>query len=163
MREKIKKLVSKNAPYIFFLAAIAVFVAITQAAGIVIVSGDSMFPTLRSGDIIRTSRDVGSIERGDIIVAKSSDGTVIKRVVGLPGEDVQISDDAIYINGVPIKDYVNVPTMPNGMPKEGVTLNEREYFVMGDNREHSKDSREFGAVKKEDIKGVYINILFHSH
>lgn len=82
------------------------------------------------------------------------DDYYIKRIIGLPGETVEIRDGEIYINGENLKeDYGSTPTDYAGIAEEPVVLGEDEYFVLGDNRAGSKDSRDIGPVKRENIDG----------
>ncbi len=86
--------------------------------------------------------------------AASEDDYYIKRIIGLPGETVEIHDEKIYINGEILEeDYASTPTGYAGDAEEPVVLGEDEYFVLGDNREGSRDSREIGPVKRENIDG----------
>ncbi|MFT4143936.1 MAG: signal peptidase I [Mobilitalea sp.] len=80
----------------------------------------------------------------------------IKRIIGLPGERIQIIDGQIYINGAVVEDVVNVDQMNNyGLATEEILLEENEYFVLGDNRNNSEDSRfaSVGTILKEEIIG----------
>ena len=84
----------------------------------------------------------------------------IKRIIGLPGENVQIIGEDIYINGEILEeDYGKTEITSEGIARDPVLLGDNEYFVLGDNREISKDSRIFGAVKKEHIGGKVIKIF----
>lgn len=116
-----------------------------------------MEPTLSSGDItlVDLNKD---IERNDIVVFKHDKNYLVKRVVGLPGENVQIIENVIYINGEPIKDAVNVNMDDYGLAANAIELKEDEYLVLGDNRNNSRDSREFGAISKEDILGTVVGL-----
>lgn len=122
-----------------------------------VVIGSSMEPTLSSGDItlVDLNKD---IERNDIVVFKHDKNYLVKRVVGLPGENVQIIENVIYINGEPIKDAVNVNMDDYGLAANAIELKEDEYLVLGDNRNNSRDSREFGAISKEDILGTVVGL-----
>ena len=125
--------------------------------------GQSMDVTLSGGDTVLMDTliyQVGSPKRGDVIAFKpNGSGTghsSIKRVIGLPGETVQIHDGNIYINGKQLKEDYGRETIRNsGLASEAVTLGEDEYFVLGDNRNNSADSREpsVGNIQKKDILG----------
>lgn len=136
------------------------------------VSGESMELTLMSGDNIlveKMSYRFHEPERFDVIVFyhfldkdnpdtsdKNAYEYYIKRIIGLPGETVQIIGETIYINGEPLEEnYGKDPIVLQGVAEDPIVLGEDEYFVLGDNREVSKDSRdeEVGNIKKEYIIG----------
>ena len=140
----------------WFIPAAAMVCLITLAAGIkfVLVVGPSMLPTLKSGQVVVISTKYDSIDRYDVIVfSKPGDKSLIKRVIGLPGEKIQIKFNHIYINDQRIEDAVNIDMENYGVLEDGVVLEDDEYFAMGDNRNNSRDCREFGPVKKSEIKG----------
>lgn len=84
----------------------------------------------------------------------------IKRIIGLPGETIQITEKDIYINGKVLEeDYGKTEITFPGVAADPVVLGRNEYFVLGDNREISKDSRTFGAVSKENIGGKVIKLF----
>lgn len=122
------------------------------------VDGDSMKNTLKNGDILLLYK-LGSINRFDIIVLdeEKDNEKIIKRVIGLPGETVAIKKGKIYINDKVIDDeYAYGETSDY----DKVTLEDDEYFILGDNRLISKDSRYFGPIKKSEIKGKIVFRLF---
>ena len=127
------------------------------------VEGASMENTLHNGDnliVDKLSYRFHDPERFDIIVFpfQFQDNTYyIKRIIGLPGETVYINDAGeIYINGTLLKENYGLETIQNpGLASEPITLGDDEYFVMGDNRNNSTDSRfaSVGAIKRQDIIG----------
>ncbi|HET7713340.1 MAG TPA: signal peptidase I [Patescibacteria group bacterium] len=133
------------------------------------VRGESMLPTFEDSQYILTDKlsyRFGIPQRGDVIVFKSpQNGAVdfIKRVIGLPGEKVKLSAGRVVIinsqfpEGLTLNEtYTNgAPTKPDAKLAEGeeYLVPPEHYFVMGDNRNHSSDSRSFGAIKKESIIG----------
>lgn len=122
------------------------------------VDGDSMKNTLKNGDILLLYK-LGSINRLDIIVLdeEKDNEKIIKRVIGLPGETVAIKKGKIYINDKVIDDeYAYGETSDY----DKVTLEDDEYFILGDNRLISKDSRYFGPIKENEIKGKIVFRVF---
>ncbi len=133
------------------------------------VNGQSMVPNFQSGEYVLTDKisyKIGEPERGDVIVfhapetAQCPEGTgcdFIKRVIALPGETVEVKNNHYYVNGDLIpEDYIpsNFDTVAGAFTKGRViTLDAGEYFVSGDNRPYSSDSRAWGPIRKDDIVG----------
>lgn len=119
-----------------------------------------MESTLENGDqliVENVSYYFHEPERFDVIVFPYNQGvSYIKRIIGLPGETIQIKEGVIYINGEALKENYGKDTIRDaGLAKKKITLEEDEYFVLGDNRNASIDSRrlEVGPVKRSKIKG----------
>lgn len=122
-----------------------------------IVDGASMESTLHDGQhliLMRTGWFSPITPRhGDIVVAHYERGMLIKRVIACPGDSLMIFDNQIYRNGVALQEgYLNEPMQTFNLGP--ITLAPGEYFLMGDNRNHSADSRHFGVFSTEDIFGV---------
>lgn len=128
------------------------------------VKGSSMEPTFQNNEYIITDKisyRFGKPNRGDVVIFKAPvnpDVDYIKRIIGLPGETVMVQSGRIYIDGKMLNEpYLEdlTPVFPGGFIKEGVAVSVPEdlYFVMGDNRPHSSDSREFGPIEKKLIIG----------
>lgn len=124
------------------------------------VNGGSMKPTLNSGDVVlidRLAYDLGTPKRFDVVIFSRGDsGLNMKRIIGLPGETVQIKDNKIYINGeiLNAEGFLSTATIA-GIAEYPVELSEDEYFLLGDNRESSEDSRfqSIGNVKRDQLVG----------
>ncbi len=126
------------------------------------VSGSSMETTLSDGDnliVDKISFRFREPNRYEIIVFPyqyEEDTYYIKRIIGLPGETVQVQNGEVYINGQKLnEDYGNEPMQDPGIAEETITLGEDEYFVLGDNRNHSADSRDpsVGVLHRKDLLG----------
>ena len=122
-----------------------------------VVRGTSMQPSIRDGDIIFVDRAAvllgAQFERGDIIVMRSPDDPdvdYVKRIVGLPGEQIEIRGGRVRVNGRILDESFGVPTRERS---RSWNVPEGKFFVLGDNRSRSCDSRDFGVVNGESIKG----------
>lgn len=120
------------------------------------VKGESMFPSFKDGELLlveKVTYRVYAPSRGDVIVFRapgSKDVDFIKRIVGLAGETIKVENGSVYINGIKLEEpYLSEVTLSN----LEVNLGQDEYFVMGDNRDGSTDSRAFGPIKKKTIEG----------
>ena len=154
--------------FMFLTVSTVLVKAVPPYSFINIVSGTSMDPTLHDGQFMFATDE--SIKRGDIVVShfpqelidanpEKESTTVIKRVIGLPGETVDIQKDGtLFINNVKIDESYLTDEHKKSTYIEGkyyhVELNSNQYFIMGDNRDDSYDSRYFGAVNIGDIAGV---------
>ncbi len=129
-----------------------------------VISGQSMWPSLRNGEfawINRLEYFFKEPQRGDVIVFRfpgTRQELYVKRIIGLPGETVEIRQGKIYVNGQPLgESYYAGSTPALGFQK--VKLGEKEYFVLGDNRPASNDSRIWGPLSKRFIIGK-LNFVF---
>ncbi|MEP6986853.1 MAG: signal peptidase I [Chloroflexota bacterium] len=140
----------------------AIYALVNLATVRFIVEGPSMQPTFFTGQVLMISRVnylFGTPQRGQIIVFNApgqppDEPPYIKRVIGLPGETVEIRDTKVYIDGKELNEpYINEPCEAGRCPNHTWQLGADEYFFMGDNRNHSSDSRSFGIVKRERVIG----------
>jgi len=129
------------------------------------ISGMSMYPSFEDGEFImvdRLSFLVGDPHRGDVVIIRfpgdPAKRKFIKRVVGLPGETVKIADNTVFIDNNPLPEKY-LPAYTPIAPNLEKTLRGDEYFVMGDNRPNSNDSRFFGPVPRHNFIGVSRAVL----
>ena len=140
------------------MAAVFLVAAFGQRVSI---AGDSMSPVLKNGDVLLINRVIYHFKepsRGDIIAfSQGEEGRYsVKRVVGLPGETVQIVDGKVLINGEEMTENIRVTDIEYaGVAEEPVELGDDEYFVIGDNHTASDDSRDprIGNIKRDNIYG----------
>ena len=128
------------------------------------VSGSSMFPTLHDGDYLVTEKisyRLGNPSRGEVIVLKNprdESQDFIKRIIAIPGDTIRVENNQVFVNGGVISEpYLPTDTQTRSgaflTEKNTVKAGANQYFVLGDNRSHSSDSREWGAVTKKEIVG----------
>ena len=160
---------------IFFVVIIRIFIATP-----VKVNGSSMYPTLYDGDtmlLYKLTKKIHGINRFDIVVINTDSGKLIKRVIGLPGDKIKYetitNEDGkiisnLYVNDkIVLEDFINeearnatCKTESAICSESGLIVPEDEYFVMGDNRINSKDSRMLGTIPEKEITGTTELILF---
>jgi len=156
----------------YFIIVMKFIIDIAVAAGIAVflflylgktvtVSGYSMEDTLTNNDRIMLDKftyALVDIERFDVVVFSVGEdkGEYVKRVIGMPGERIQIKNGKIYIDGKVLKESIDKAAILNaGRAEDEILLGDNEYFVLGDNRNNSEDSRfdTIGNIKKENIIG----------
>jgi signal peptidase I len=169
MEEKSRKKEPKKRSAVSYIIEFAIYIALIllcifwvpeHVVQRTVVSGESMENTLHNGESLLVNKIAYEPSRYDIVVfyplGREEDEYYVKRIYGLPGETVQIKGKDIYINNQIIEDKYAKNAMDDaGIAEEPLKLGEDEYFVLGDNRRVSKDSRdsEVGPVKKENIAG----------
>ena len=123
-----------------------------------IVKGESMEPTLHNYSIVLANHIAPKIERGSIVVVHPEEygDYLVKRIIGMPGDTLEIRDTVVYINGEPLEeDYIYAPTVGDYGP---IYVEPGTYFVMGDNRNNSRDSRYgiIGLIERDEIISSYL-------
>lgn len=153
------RIIKELIPYIVII--LVVVLIRTFIATPVVVSGSSMDPTLENGQILILNKLAKKYNRYDIVVIDANINgkkeRIVKRIMGLPGENIEYNNNIFYVNGKrthdEFRDITNDFTLEQLTGK--IKIPDGYYFVMGDNRKHSLDSRDYriGLVKEEDIIG----------
>lgn len=152
-----KNIILELLPYVVIV--IVVLLMKTFVVAPIKVNGSSMADTLKDKDLMlldKISYRFENIERFDIVVVKYNGDYLIKRVVGMPGEKIEAKNNKIYINGKKI----DCPFKYSYTDDFSEKVSEDGYFLLGDNRVVSLDSREFGSFEKEDILGKTNLVIF---
>lgn len=161
-----KKILKEIYPYIIIIIIVLLVKHFLVAP--VRVVGPSMEHTLLNGDIMildKISYRFNEIKRFDIVVVDSEESLIIKRIIGIPGDKIEYKDNKLHINDKHYKEnYLDGDTITNDFSLKEITnadkIPEGYYFVLGDNREESKDSRLIGLIKKDQIQGKAKLTLF---
>lgn len=148
-----------------FIAIILAFILRTFVFSTSIVEGESMDPTLEDGERIIFNKLIYYISepaRGDIIIIQQPQKYYVKRIIGLPNETIEMNDHTLYINDIKQEhSFVNKQAQMLTGDFGPITVPEDSYFVMGDNRAFSKDSRNgLGFIKREEIIGKSEFIIY---
>ncbi len=170
MDDKLNSGVKSENKFLNFFKEIAIYILIILAVILVRtfiitpvrVDGDSMNDNLKNGEILLLKKYDKSFERFDVIVFKYKNEKLVKRIIGLPGESIFYKDNKLYINGKYVEEsMIDKKTYDFDLRELGFdTIPKNYYFVMGDNRTNSTDSRIIGLVSKDDILGSTNFILF---
>lgn len=151
------KIIKNILPYIIVI--VVVILIRTFIVTPVQVVGTSMVPTLEDGELMLLNKikySISDIKRFDIVVVNREDKLLIKRVIGMPGEKVEYKDDILYIDDKKVEEKFNKNSKTNDykITETGYkTIPKGKYFVVGDNRNNSEDSRIIGLIDKKDILG----------
>ncbi|OUU26247.1 MAG: signal peptidase I [Planctomycetia bacterium TMED53] len=141
---------------IAFPLALVLHTFVTQVYAI---SGHSMEPTLFDGERVmvdKVSPAISEISRGDLIIFASPEDdskNLIKRVIGLAGDKIELIGEVVYINDKPLRESYTRRTIFPQKPGESIIVEDGFMFVLGDNRPQSRDSRDFGTVSVDQVKG----------
>lgn len=134
---------------IYFSIILSIILIRTFVITPIRVSGPSMNDTLKNGEIVLLKKADKNYKRFDIVIFNYNKEKLIKRVIGLPNEKIEYKNNILYINDEKTADYITIGTNDFGP----IQLEDNEYFVMGDNRGISLDSRKIGPVSKNEILG----------
>lgn len=130
------------------------------------IEGNAMLPAFKNGDLVLFDGNVNEIKRGDVISFKYPKDVTkryFKRVIGLPGETVTIRDGHVFINDQELDEqYVDQTYNQSKNNFPPIRVEEGNYYVLGDNRDNSSDSRYWGTVKSDLIIGKYHMTYWHS-
>ncbi len=145
------------------ILSLVLFVSINVISARIRVDGASMEPTLVSGEYVIVSRlsyQLGTPERGDIIVfhfPRDPQEEYIKRIIGLPGDVVEVKNGSVFVNGKPlVENYLQIKTNYAGTWR----VPEGQLFVLGDNRNNSSDSHDWGTVPMEYVVGKAVLVYW---
>jgi len=143
--------------------SVVLFVGVNIISARIRVDGDSMVPTLISGEYVvvnRLSYRLGNPHRGDIIVfhfPRNPAEEYIKRIIGLPGDVIEVMDGSVYINGQPLDErYLDVKVNYTGKWE----VPQGQLFVLGDNRNNSSDSHDWGTVPMDYVVGKAVMVYW---
>ena len=174
-KERIGNLFRSKLFWLLVILFIIVFLFRNLVMEQVQVGGQSMESTLQDGDILLVEKrtyEKNNPERYDIVVLNTEGNSMwgqqyVKRIIGLPGETIQIKKGKVWIDGKELKEPFDFEEIEDGgLATEKIELEENEYFVLGDNRNNSKDSRhlEIGTVNLKQIKGkVWMRVYPFQH
>ena len=151
-----KKFLKENIPYLIIILVVILIRAYVITP--VRVEGKSMYPTLDNKQILLLKKYDKSYKRFDIVVLNYNGSRLIKRVIGLPGDSIKYEDNKLYINGKLVKEKFKRNTETYDFKYD--VIPEDSYFVLGDNRGNSTDSRVIGPVNKKNIVGTVDLSLF---
>lgn len=155
----------------YILSLIIIIIIFTFIIAFHPVAGNSMVPTLEEGSVTVVAKShhvLFGLKRKQVVIVKKDKKTYIKRVIGLPGEEIHYLDNTLYVNGAAVEEnYLGEDATTNSFMLEDVCdsklcpkgiIPDDYYLVLGDNRNDSIDSRDpsFGMVKKSEIKGIVI-------
>lgn len=152
-----KKIIKELIPYVIIIVVVVLIRSFIVTP--VQVDGNSMYPTLRDNEILLLKKYDKKYERFDIVVLNYNNSKLIKRIIGMPGEHIKYEDNKLYINGKYVKENFERNTLTSNFELDE-KIPKGYYFVMGDNRDNSTDSRIIGFISEDDIDGVSDIALF---
>lgn len=166
MKQEKEKEISIKEDLLFLVLKILIFIALLAVTflfifGICRISDNMMSPAFKDDDLAVYYRLQKEFQPSDTVVMEKDGEVQVRRIIAAAGDEVNLTEEGLEINGyLQQESGIYTETLPY---TEGITfpliLGEEEYFVLGDNRTNAKDSRIYGTVKKEEIKGIVITLL----
>lgn len=158
-QDRVRNFFKELVPYVIIIFVVALIRTFLITP--VMVNGSSMYPYLKDKEILILNKTNNDYKRFDVVVAEAANTKIIKRIIGLPGENIEYKNCKLYINGEEQQDFVSECITDDFSLEElygYVVIPENYYFVMGDNRNKSSDSRDYriGLIKKDQIQGKVI-------
>lgn len=145
--------IKKGIPYVLIILSVIFIRAFVVTP--VRVDGTSMYPTLKNKDIILLKKYDQNYQYGDIVILNYMNSKLVKRIIGVPGDSIEFVNGKLYINSKIVDDPYSSITADFSLKQLGYSkIPEGYYFVMGDNRSASSDSRMIGLIQKRDILGT---------
>lgn len=148
------KIIKEFIPYVI-ITLVVIFIRAFIISP-VSVDGDSMYPTLKNGEYLILNKFDRSFDRFDIVVLYYNNERLVKRIIGLPGDNIEYKNSILYVNGKQVEEkFIDVETNDFKLSKLGYDkIPNGYYFVVGDNRNASLDSRTIGLIKENTISGT---------
>lgn len=143
------------------MLVLVLWVLLVGVFGIFRIRDYAMAPSCKDGDLVLFDRTRRQYQAGDLVVFSRNGEDQIRRIVAVPGDQVEITEEGLFINGyLQLEKEITTETLPcEERVSYPVKLKAQEYFVLADQRDSAKDSRWYGSVQKEEIKGAVILLL----
>ena len=143
------------------MLVLVLWVLLVGVFGIFRIRDYAMTPSCKDGDLVLFDRTRKQYQAGDLVVFSRNGEDQIRRIVAVPGDQVEITEEGLFINGyLQLEKEITTETLPReDCVSYPIELKEQEYFVLADQRDSAKDSRWYGSVQKEEIKGAVILLL----
>lgn len=141
--------------------AFMLWVLLFGAFGILRIDNYAMAPSCKDGDVVLFDRTQKQYRAGDLVVFSKDGEDQIRRIAAVPGELVEVTEEGLIVDGyVQLEKEITTETLPfENRISYPIELGEQEYFVLADQRDSAKDSRWYGSIQKEEIKGSVILLL----